>query len=190
MIEVEWARYQAEAVLPGTKVPSTHRPPYRLPPTAPRSAPAVPLAIAVPYHPPYNPPYYNLAVAPPPPASLAASHHTSWPAVASASFRMVPQAVDARGNSLPRPQDKLCALPRSELQALAKAHGLRATQKTDDLVREVRARLDLAAAAAAATAAAVAAAAPTPPAAPTPSVAPDPSAENSGLDLLMAVALG
>ena len=191
--EAEWARYQAEAAVPGMNVPRTHRPPPAAP--AAPAAPAVPLAIAVPYN-AYDPPYnaYNLPPAPPS-APLAASRSAS-PPVLSTLFRVVPQQLDARGNTLPRPQDELCALPRSELQALAKAHGLRATQKTDVLVREVRARLDAAAVAAAAAATAATAAPPppsavsTPWAAPDPSAASHPSAANSGLDLLMSAALG
>ena len=43
-------------------------------------------------------------------------------------------------------KDELCALSRTELQALAKEHGIKANQKTDVLIREVMAKLEAAAA--------------------------------------------
>lgn len=38
--------------------------------------------------------------------------------------------------------DELCALSRTELQALAKEHGIKANQKTDVLIRELEAKLE------------------------------------------------
>lgn len=38
-------------------------------------------------------------------------------------------------------KDELCALSRSELQALAKEHGIKANQKTDVLIRDLMAKL-------------------------------------------------
>ena len=84
----------------------------------------------------------------PPPVQNVLERHLSW-------VRAKPPAgMDLVANSPSWPiagtvklrKDELCALSRTELQALAKEHGIKANQKTDVLIREVMAKLEAAAA--------------------------------------------
>ena len=65
-----------------------------------------------------------------PPAGMdLVANSPSWPIAGTVKLR----------------KDELCALSRTELQALAKEHGIKANQKTDVLIREVMAKLEAAA---------------------------------------------